>query len=242
MTRKARISIILTSFNRANFLCEAVRSVIAQTFTDWELVIVDDLSTDGAWEVAQDFAKADDRIRALQTDLEDRDMTKCCRPAHNINLVYPLTVGDYITYLNDDDWYLPNRLEVMLSYLESHSEVYIVYGQQQMYSDIDGRREDLGIRETFGILWNAANKVDLASVMHRRECWNKVGGFDESPRVWIGYDAAFWDRLNQYWPFYPIEQALDVHRMNRNSSQWVGSDLHGAIREIGMEGGYSPKR
>ena len=205
-----KVSVILTSYNKKRYLRQAICSVLAQTFEDFELLIVDDHSTDGSYELSSAFLF--DRCYLIKTDLrrhgQEREIN---RYAHNINLAFSKSKGEYITYLCDDDIYLPWRLEVFARALDNDPSIPVVYGMQVILRKGVGNAE---VRETVGVTTNAAQKIDHSSVMHRRECFEAVSGWDEAAPMRYG-DAYFWTRLNSAgYAFYPINSIMDVHRYN----------------------------
>ena len=215
-----KVSIIVTSYNKSGLLPQALQSILNQSFEDWQCLIVDDNSTDGAWDVAQHFVALDPRMAARQTDLDpsNHDIT-LNRYAHCINLGLAVCDTPYITYLCDDDLYMPQRLEQMAGYLDLHPEVHAVYGMQALKTlDAAGAEmEDNGVRSGPAICKDAAMVVDTSSVMHRRECYEKVGGWPEDPAGWRVGDAFYWRKLNEHWPFYRIDHVTDIHRFNPRS-------------------------
>lgn len=211
-----KVSVILTSYNKARYIQQAIASVMTQTLRDWELLIVDDHSTDGAYEIAS--AMCFDRCWLMKTDLpKHRPEDTVNRYAHNINLAFRQSKGEYITYLCDDDLYLPWRLEGFAYVLDQNPGVHVVYGQQQMLTEEDGVTRLSGVRDTVGVTRQAAQQIDHSSVMHRRECFEKVGGWDEAAPMRLG-DAGFWNRLNAAgYDFYPMSIPMDCHRYNNLS-------------------------
>src|ERR1035441_5091182 len=185
------VTVLLTSYNRPQYLSRAIQSVLAQTFTDWELMILDDGSPDpGIGTILHNVAKwGDSRITVQRFVTTDAERAATCRYATLINWGAAHTTGKYITYLCDDDWYLPDRLERMVAVLETGVDV--VYGAQEMW-------EDGVIFHTRGadaVLTNANARVDQNSVMHTRSAFEAVGGWDDREMVWRFADAFFWDRL-----------------------------------------------
>jgi spore maturation protein CgeD len=209
------VSVIITSYNKAEMLKQAICSVIAQTYRNWECLVVDDHSTDGAWETAAEMQNSiDDRIATLTTDLGPHEKPeKLNRYAHNINYaVTKFSKGELVTYLCDDDLYSPIRLQTMVSYLEQNPEAKIVCGEQLAF----GYGKVIH-RKVHPVIWRAAMKVDHSSVMHYRNCFDENGGWDESAESIQCGDAYFWRKLNKHWPFHGIGGILDYHRFNDQS-------------------------
>ena len=113
------ISIIIPLYNAARFIAETLQSVQAQTYTDWECIVVDDGSTDNGAEIVLGMAKADTRIRYVYQSNAG--------PSAARNHGLRLAKGDYIQFLDADDWFPPQRFERMLSAYMQTSEKVILY-------------------------------------------------------------------------------------------------------------------
>ncbi|MBY0328666.1 glycosyltransferase family 2 protein [Patescibacteria group bacterium] len=121
----ALVSIIIPAHNREKYLEAAVRSVLEQTLTDIEVLIVNDASTDTTGSIADSLAQQDDRIRVIH-----HPENKLRSGALNTGL--DTATGKYISILDSDDYYLPNKLERQVAFLESHPENDGVYGDYEM--------------------------------------------------------------------------------------------------------------
>lgn len=214
-----KVSVILTSYNRPKLVVQAIESVLNQTYEDFELILCDDNSSQETKLAFKPYL-AHSKMVYLQTRVKEEDRWKTCRYATLINMALKIAKGEYITYLCHDDIYYPRRLEVMVKTLEQNPNYFIVYGKQKSVR-LSGRLLGIpyGIRKTVGITWKAAGKVDLNSIMHRRVCSDMVGGWDDDPSHWDNADAVFFKKLNQYWPFHPIDEVLDEHRFHKDSIQ-----------------------
>lgn len=109
------ISVNVPTFNRARFVAQAIDSVLRQTFTNWELNIVDNCSTDGTWEIISSYK--DSRIRTFRNE-ENKGMV------FSWNRAVQLSRGQYVCFLADDDWFAPNRLERLLKFLQDNPECW----------------------------------------------------------------------------------------------------------------------
>ncbi|OIJ10407.1 hypothetical protein BKP37_17865 [Anaerobacillus alkalilacustris] len=209
-----KVSIILTSYNRPNFVGKAIESVINQTMKDWELFVMDDSSNHETAKIIQSYL-GDNRIYYINSGVKDEDRHKTTRYATLINQAISITKGKYLSYLTDDTVYLPNRLQVMTVYLDKHPSIDIVYSSQK----VQILNEQLKIvserkRNASRVLKKAANVVDHCSVLHTRRIAEKVfkkykSYWDDNPECWHNGDAVFWMRLNEFQPFYPIPHVLD---------------------------------
>ena len=102
------VSIITPSYNSSAFIAQTIESVLAQTYTDWELLVVDDCSTDDSADIVRQYCKADARIRLLQTDAPSGS------PGEPRNIGIGNARGRYIAFLDSDDVWLPQKLEEQL--------------------------------------------------------------------------------------------------------------------------------
>lgn len=207
-----KVSVLLTSYNRPEFLRNAVISVLTQTLADFELVILDDASSDKGVAGVLAEVWADPRVVIYKPALVPADRWRLCRYAVLANVGLALARGTYVTYLCDDDWYLPRRLEVMAARLDQ-GDCQVVYSVQQL---VNSRGEPTGVRGPYGVLDTGAFKVDHSSVMHTAQAARDAGGWNESPSLWSHADAAFWDRLAAAGhKFHPAgDEPLDVHRFH----------------------------
>ncbi|MCX5748937.1 MAG: glycosyltransferase [Candidatus Saganbacteria bacterium] len=216
-----KITVILTSYNKPGLVSQAIRSVLDQTCRDFELIVCDDNSNEQTKADIKPFF-ADPRVVYLQSDVKEEERREKCRYAHMINKALEIAKGEYISYLCDDDIYYPERLEVMAKALDEDPKKNIVYGKQKVVR-LSGRILGVttGIRETVGVTFEAGGNVDHNSIMHRKSCSDKVGGWDEGRQCWDNADEYFFKKLNKHWPFYPIEEVLDEHRLHKNSMQSI---------------------
>ncbi len=113
------ISVLMPTYNVAKFIDEAVGSILAQTYTNFELIVVDDCSTDGTYERLLELAETDSRIRVFRNEQN----SKICKTL-NRALIYAR--GNFIARMDGDDISLPNRLECLKNYLDGHPSCDLV--------------------------------------------------------------------------------------------------------------------
>ena len=121
------VSIITPCYNAAPFISQAIESVLAQSFGDWEMIIVDDCSSDDSLSIIQKYARIDFRIRYLRTDKPSGS------PTLPRNMGIKEAKGRYIAFLDSDDIWLPNKLSDQLKVFEK-SEVAIVFSNYEKVS------------------------------------------------------------------------------------------------------------
>jgi spore maturation protein CgeD len=210
-----KISVILTSYNKPKSVGDAIKSVLNQTYPNWELFIMDDHSKEETVNLIKGFLN-DNRIQYDNSQIQDDKRHETTRYATLINEAIPKTSGKYLSYLTDDNLYLPDRFKKMVDILRANSHIEIVYSQQLVkWLDHDDRLENEMVRLTKGILSDIGESIDHCSVMHSRkiaeQVFEKYGNYwDNHPNFWYNGDAAFWQRLVKFSPFYPIPETLDI--------------------------------
>ena len=114
-----KISVILTSFNHEKFIREAIDSVLNQTFTDFELIIWDDASTDNSWAIINTYS--DPRIKVFRNDETKRGV-------HGINIsISEIASGEYIAIHHSDDIWEVDKLKKQVEFLEDHAGIGAVF-------------------------------------------------------------------------------------------------------------------
>ena len=175
------ISIILPTYNREARLVRAVQSVIDQTFTDWELLIVDDGSTDNTFEHASEFIEQYNTIRYMKHSNR--------KPALSRNAGIQASFGRYITFLDSDDYYLPEHLASRFGYLETHPETDLLSGGFCGDDDVyvaDCHHPERKIHIQKCILG--------ATLFGTRDLFFSLGGFEDLD---YAEDTEFWTRASE---------------------------------------------
>lgn len=133
------ISVVLIFLDEETYLEEAIASVLAQTYRNWELLLVDDGSCDRSGEIAQRYAQQQpDKIRYLT---HENAQNKGMSAARNLGLSQ--AQGEFVSFLDGDDVYLPEKLAQQLAQLQAFPEAAMVYGSLQYWHSWTGRPEDL---------------------------------------------------------------------------------------------------
>lgn len=182
-----RVSILMTVYNASEFVRIAVDSVLAQSLTDWELIVVDDGSTDGSTEILTSYT--DERIRVTAL-LRNVGRTPALRRA------FEMARGEYFAVLDADDISRPDRLETQVAYLDAHPDVLLV-GSWARYIDASGVVVG-GWRPTYDLvelraLLGWTNPVVHSSAMYRGGVASEEGGYALS--LPYAQDCGLWLRL-----------------------------------------------
>jgi len=116
---KPKISVIMSAYNSENFIAEAMDSILNQTFKDFELIIVNDASTDNTWNIIKKYQRKDKRIKVLSNK-------KNLYATISRNKAIKISNGKYIAIQDADDFSLPERLQIQHDYLESHQDIFLL--------------------------------------------------------------------------------------------------------------------
>jgi glycosyltransferase involved in cell wall biosynthesis len=120
-----KVSVLIPAYNAEKYLGEAIDSILNQTFTDFECIMIDDCSTDNTWKIIQKYAKKDSRIVGVKNE-------KNLGIAGNLNKAISLSKGKYLARMDADDWAYPERFEKQVQFLDTHIEVGIVGGAMEV--------------------------------------------------------------------------------------------------------------
>lgn len=107
------VSIITPNYNCARFISQTIESVLAQTYTDWEMLIVDDCSTDGSYEIALEYAAKDSRIKVFRNEQNSG-------AAISRNRAIEESKGEYLAFLDSDDLWMPEKLEKQIAFMQEN--------------------------------------------------------------------------------------------------------------------------
>jgi glycosyltransferase involved in cell wall biosynthesis len=187
------VSIISPVYNSTEFLKEAINSVLNQTFTTWELILVDDGSTDDSLKICREFENSDARIKVFNKVNGGQGSAR--------NLGLQKCTGDYITFLDSDDLYLKTKLEDQVYDLENHDAQFCIGGSFSFTKD----GENITLKEvpTFSGRYSSADffqilyencPINPNTVIAKKEVFEKAGFFDESPLLRGTEDWDLWIR------------------------------------------------
>jgi glycosyltransferase involved in cell wall biosynthesis len=184
-----QVSVIIPTYNRAQLLAEAIDSVLNQTFSDFELIIVDDGSTDHTADVVRSYH--DQRIHYCPQGKQERGAAR--------NRGVALSQGEYLTFLDDDDWYMPCKLEVQVQGLRMHPDVGMVISGWDRVKEsgevVRSERPWLHHPQPALKDWLFAAMAHVAAVLIRRPWFEQVGGFNHNLQQ--AEDTYLWFRLAQ---------------------------------------------
>lgn len=222
-----RVSVIIPVYNQGQFLTEAVESVLSQTFQNFEILLVDDGSTDQSPEIIKEYTqKYPQKIKYL----EHQNHTHAgVSPSRNLGIQH--AAGEYIALIDSDDLWLPEKLEKQIEILDMHQEVGLVYcalevidengkPTQKMYNSsvigggIPGKMDDV-FEEFFSItmtMWLGSTPLVRKHILF------EIGLFDND--LTHGEDAVVSIKIAYLYPLFFLPQPLVKYRVHTGNASW----------------------
>lgn len=223
-------SAIIIFFNGEVYLEEAIDSIFSQTYGRWELLLVDDGSTDRSTAIAKNYAQQyPEKVFYLEHESHQNRGMSATR-----NLGIAKAKGDYIAFLDADDIWLPQKLERQIAILEQYPHIGMVAGPTQYWyswteSLADQKRDSLreiGVQANrcydppsllSGLLRNEVNAPATCGVLIRRSVFETAGLFEETFRG-LFEDRAFFSKVYLKSPVFVMDECLDKYRQHPDST------------------------
>lgn len=201
------ISIITPIYNSESYVKSTIDSVLLQSYKDWEMIIIDDHSSDNTYQVAINYAKSDKRIRVYQN-------TRNNGAAITRNRAVEIAEGKYIAFLDGDDLWLPQKLETQLEYMESKNILF----SHSSYMLVDEKGACLGRRSTSPTVIDyndliKFNWIGTSTVMYNA----KKLGKQYMPNIRNRQDWACWLQLTKLANAYFIDTPIVKYRARKDS-------------------------
>lgn len=220
MSKHPKVSVILTSYNHAKYLRESIDSAINQTFTDFELIIWDDASSDGSWEIIQSYH--DERIKAFRNDSQRQ-------ARYGINkAITEVAHGDYIAIHHSDDVWHPEKLEKQATFLDANpdigavfSDIYVIDENSSLLPENSHPYQTLFAQpnrsrhEWLNHFFYRGNALAHPSVLIRKKCYSDCGLYRD------GFPAAdydMWVRLCMQYEIHVLAERLTGFRIRDNAA------------------------
>ncbi len=204
-----KVSIVLPTYNGSAFITEAIDSILNQTYSDFELIIVNDCSTDNTLQLCQDYAQKDKRIKLISNS------TNLKLPA-SLNVGFSYAIGEYFTWTSDDNYYKDNAIEKMVKVLDSEKNTDLVSFNFDFIKE-DGS-EDKSSESLYPNrqAWHLAFLCNVgACFMYRKAIANKVGDYDTT--LFCAEDYEYWCRIASQGNIRYCSESLYYYRNNSKS-------------------------
>lgn len=206
MDQNPRVTVITPTYNREKFLPEAIDGVLAQTFGDFELIVVDDGSTDNSGEILAAYQAKDSRIRTFWQENQGQSVAR--------NLALAEARGEFICFLDSDNYWPAEKLQHQIKLFDENPSVDVIYGDI-ITVDEDGReqtRHNMTRHSGHIAKWMLRdNCVSMNTAMARRECFDQMGGMSGQRRVaddyglWLKFSARYkFLYVPEFWAFYRV--------------------------------------
>ncbi len=216
------ITVIVTTYNRRDLLGETIQSILNQTFTNFELIVVDNMSADGTSEYADSIQ--DERVSYYRS------------PNHGViavnrNYGIRLAKGEFLAFCDDDDLWLPHKLATQMAVLSENDQAVMCYGQAECFIDDKVVKERMSNRVVkthhyFNLL--RGNYMANSSVIIKKSIFDQLGLLNESPDIREDYEM--WLRVARNFQITSTEEILIKYRLHVNNV--AGNRLKETLRAI----------
>lgn len=238
------VSVVMPSYNTAQYIREAVDSVLEQDYPNLELLVIDDGSTDATPEIIEAYGE---RVRFFTQQNAGAGAAR--------NLGLREARGEYIAFLDSDDVWLPGKLQAQVEHFETNPDVGVVYSRWQTWKPGDcgafHRPEPLRcairpgiVREGSGWLYNGllfTSMLHTITVMMRRRTIEQIGFFDT--RLKRGQDYDYWLRASRISPIHQLDAVYALYRLHGEGciKKWPNENyerivVEKALNTWGLEG------
>lgn len=205
------VSIVMATYNRADFIDEAIVSVLNQTYSNWELLVLDDASTDNTSSIVKTYQGQDKRIKYFPAE-KNQGITK------NRNRAFNLAIGEYMAVLDSDDmWSANDKLEKQIDFLEKNkdyvlvgTQVEVIDEQDKKISEFKYKTKDAEIRKNLLL----RNQFTHSSIVWRRSADSDIT-YDQSLPIWEDYELIL--RMGLTGKLFNLDQIMTSYRKHSQS-------------------------
>lgn len=201
----AEISIVLPVYNGEDRVGKAIESILNQTYTDFELIIVNDCSTDNTAAIVENYAKTDNRIRVFSNSYN-------LKLPKSLNSGFRQATGKYYTWTSDDNYYANDAIEIMIGYLKQHSDVDMVYCDMRIVGENDNLISKNLLDEPQKLTqYNCVG----ACFMYTSQIASKVGEYNES--FFLAEDYDYWLRVYEIGKIIHLNELVYFYKRHSRS-------------------------
>lgn len=200
-----KVSIVLPTFNGERNIRQALDSIIKQTYNNWELIIVNDCSTDNTINIINEYANNDQRIKIINNDIN-------LKLPKSLNIGFKYAEGTYFTWTSDDNIFKENAISCMVHEIEKDKTIGLVYCNYTLI-DSDGKIIE-SIKLSQPDKMPVTNPIG-ACFLYRKCVAEKVGEYDE--KLFLAEDYDYWIRIYKVSKIKHIDKDLYFYRKHENS-------------------------
>ena len=216
------ISIVLPVYNGERFLRTSIESCINQTYKNWELLIIDDGSSDNSVLIAQEYAKMDSRIFSYQNP-QNLKLPK------TLNRGFSFAKGEYLTWTSDDNLYHPQALERMM-YLLQNTDAEFVFAECAIIDESGNRISSITAPKDYrSAIWD--HNFVGACFLYSRSVYDLVGEYDTN--LFLGEDYDYWLRIfSNFSVGYVDEELYQYRRHDKSLSATQKAGQYEAVEKV----------
>ena len=205
------VSIITPAYNAEEYISSTYVSIKAQTYENWEWIVVDDSSSDRTASIIGGYADEEPRIRFIELDGSRHSAARARNEAMRI------AQGSFFAFLDADDLWRPEKTAIQVRYLGKHADADGVCSWYDLFGDEDAMLRDRWRMRSDPICrrWEIVRgcPIQTLTLMIRRHCYDEIGGMDEDPRLYSGQDVEYFTRLICNYRIDRIPQSLAHYRL-----------------------------
>jgi glycosyltransferase involved in cell wall biosynthesis len=229
MTSPSFVSVILTSYNHQDFISKSIESVLNQTFVNFELIIIDDFSSDKSWQIINSYS--DTRIKKYR-NFENQG------PVYGINkAIFEIAKGEYIAIHHSDDAWEVNKLDEQVKMIANNPDLGAVFTWLQVIDECGKNRNDnwthvpnKNSSEWLNEIFLLNNHLGHPSMLIRKECYEKTGYYKQN--LTQTPDVEFYTKLLFEYDIHVIPRMLTKHRIFSNASNVSAKRKDSVLRTL----------
>lgn len=227
-----KLSVVTTLYNCEQFIEESIQSVLDQTYSNFEWIIINDGSTDSTWRIATEMLAEDHRVTMINSS-ENKKIPR------RRNEAIKMSRGKYIAIQDGDDISLPMRFEKEIAYLEKNTNVFCVGGHAIMIDHNGNQLEAMNYppithnQIVNGLLYKKLNPMIDPSTMFKKEVFESLGGYTLDESIYTVPDMDLWARaLVKGKVFANLPEIIIKYRKNKNGmteknkSEMIKAHMH----------------
>lgn len=201
------VSIVLPTYNGEKYIKEAINAIINQTYKNWELIVVNDCSTDSTLKIVNEYTKKDTRIRVISNETNKKV------PA-SLNIGFNEAKGEYYTWTSDDNYYYPNAIEKMINFLENNQEYGMVYTSCDILS-INKKTNKITANKPPKLESFLEGNIFGACFLYRKNVAKSIGKYSEKWHLADDYD--YFLRIALRYKIANLNEVLYAYRKHPNA-------------------------